>query len=292
MTIEDTLERKKQAVDRQLERLLKKEDSRLAQAMRYAVFSGGKRYRPLLVLCSGESFGVQENMLLPFACAIELIHNYSLIHDDLPCMDDDDLRRGKPTCHKAFGEDIALLAGDGLLTLAFEVMARAPLDKGWEARRERAIQEVGSRAGVEGMIGGQHLDITLSSSHISESQFEELLLKKTGALIIASVKTGAILGGADGIRLERITDFGSNVGLAFQTRDDLLDSAEDRTSGMTARPNSVAFFGRQEALNRLKRFVGQAIQALDEASVESETLRHLASSLLDVTKEQRDEPTS
>jgi geranylgeranyl diphosphate synthase type II len=292
MTIEDKLKKKKLAVDRELEQLLKKDETQLSQAMWYAVFSGGKRYRPLLALSSGESFGVRQEKLMPFACATELIHNYSLIHDDLPCMDNDEMRRGQPTCHRAFGEDVALLAGDALLTLAFEIMARAPLEGELRPRRERAIQEVGFRAGIQGMIGGQHLDITLSPDVLSEAQLEELILKKTGALIIASVKIGAILGGASSGQLELLTSFGRNVGLAFQTRDDIIDSCEDQETSSPARPNSVSLFGGTEAKRRLERFVEEAIQALDKISVESDALRYLACGLLDVTKEKNNESTA
>lgn len=292
MTIEDKLKKKKLAVDRELEQLLKKDETQLSQAMWYAVFSGGKRYRPLLALCSGESFGVGQEMLMPFACATELIHNYSLIHDDLPCMDNDEMRRGQPTCHRAFGEDVALLAGDALLTLAFEIMARAPMERELGPRRERAIQEVGFRAGIQGMIGGQHLDITLSPDDLSEAQLEELILKKTGAMIIASVKIGAILGGASSGQLELMTAFGRNVGLAFQTRDDIIDSSEDQENSSPARPNSVSLFGCPEAKRRLERFVGEAIQALDKISIESDALRYLAIGLLEVTKDEDNESTA
>jgi len=284
MTIKDNLKKKKLAVECELERLLGKDGTQLSEAMRYAVLSGGKRYRPLLALCSGESFGVPQKELMPFACAIEFIHNYSLIHDDLPCMDNDEMRRGQPTCHKAFGEDIALLAGDALLTMAFEIMAGAALDMTLMPRKERAIQEVGFRAGVQGMIGGQHLDITLSPEALTQDQLEDLMLKKTGSLIIASVNIGPILGGASADQLEHMTSFGRNAGLAFQTRDDILDSSEDQQTGSSARPNSVTLFGLTEARRRLERFVGQAFQALDRISVESDALRDLARGLLNVIK--------
>ena len=292
MNIEEQLKQKKQAVDGELERMLENDGTRLCQAMRYAVLSGGKRYRPLLALLSGESFGIRTEELLPFACALELIHNYSLVHDDLPCMDNDEMRRDQPTCHKAFGEDTALLAGDALLTLAFEVMARTSLAEELKPRREAAIQEVGFKAGIQGMIGGQYLDITLSPDTLAEDQLEELILKKTGALIIASVRVGAILGDASNEQLEFMTAYGRNVGLAFQTRDDILDSSEDRKSNLSARPNSVALFGQEGAKRRMERFVKNALEALDETSIESEGLRFLAVSLLDVLKEKNNESTS
>jgi geranylgeranyl diphosphate synthase type II len=285
MDIKEELRKKKEAVERELERLLPPGKTRLSEAMRYAVLSGGKRYRPLLVLSSAESFGAEMEAVLPFACAVEFIHNYSLVHDDLPCMDDDDLRRGQLTCHKAFGQDIALLAGDGLLTLAFEVLARSPLAKELEPRRERIIQEVSFSAGMEGMIGGQLLDITISPGEVSAEQMEELMQKKTGALIVASVRIGAILGKAPESLLEAVTEYGRNVGLAFQTRDDILDSAEDAGAGRQMRPNSVSVFGLPESKLRLERFVRDGLGNLEKAGIESEGLRFLATRLLDVKDE-------
>jgi geranylgeranyl diphosphate synthase type II len=200
-------------------------------------------------------------------------------------MDDDDLRRGQLTCHKAFGQDIALLAGDGLLTLAFEVLARSPLAKELEPRRERIIQEVSFSAGMEGMIGGQLLDITISPGEVSAEQMEELMQKKTGALIVASVRIGAILGKAPESLLEAVTEYGRNVGLAFQTRDDILDSAEDAGAGRQMRPNSVSVFGLPESKLRLERFVQDGLGNLEKAGIESEGLRFLATRLLDVKDE-------
>ena len=162
MKVEERLKLKRKAVERELESILSQEKSLLFQAMRHAVFSGGKRFRPLLALSSGECFGASPDLVLPFACALELIHNYSLVHDDLPSMDNDDFRRGKPSCHKAYGEDIALLAGDSLLTMAFEIAAQAPLRNNLQIKRGQIIKEISQFAGVRGMIGGQLMDITLS----------------------------------------------------------------------------------------------------------------------------------
>lgn len=281
MDVKKRLEQKKAAVEQELERLLPRDDTVLFRAMRHAVLSGGKRYRPLLALSSGECFGASQELVLPYACALELIHNYSLVHDDLPSMDDDDVRRGQPTCHKAFGEDIALLTGDSLLTLAFEVLATAPLDEGLFPRKEQILKEISHLAGVSGMIGGQFMDITFSPENMTEETFHDLILKKTGALITASVKTGAILGGAGGSELEAVEKYGHNVGLAFQIRDDIHDSAGEDAKDRS-RPNYVAFFGLETARNRLKDCVEAARSALDEAALESEELHHLASILLDL----------
>ncbi len=280
MSVEARLRQKKEIVENGLRRILSSEDSLLFETMRHSVFSGGKRFRPLLALSSAECFGVTWDVVLPFACAIELIHNYSLIHDDLPSMDNDDLRRGKPSCHKAFGEGAALLAGDSLLTLAFEVMAQAALVG--EKKKEKVIQEISVLAGVRGMIGGQMLDITLPPENMSEEVFEELVLKKTGSLIIASVKTGAILGEAQPFELEAITSYGKNIGLAFQLRDDILDSTDNEQKRHPPRPSAVSLLGLEESKQRLKTHIEAAIKDLNGASLESEELRYLASKLLDL----------
>jgi geranylgeranyl diphosphate synthase type II len=282
MSAELGIAQKKEAIDRELESILSRGDSLLFKAMRYSVLGGGKRFRPLCLLSSGEEFGVRLEDALPFACAVELIHNYSLIHDDLPSMDNDDFRRGKPTCHKAFGEDVALLTGDALLTLAFEVMASAHLEMSPDTKKERAIIELGKYAGTDGMIGGQLLDITLTPEAISQDQFHELILKKTGALITVSVRIGAILGGADKSRMEAITQFGEKVGLAFQTRDDLLDAIGDAQKADIYRPNSVSLFGFDKVIERLDAFVAESLQALERGAFSSEELRFLANKLLDV----------
>lgn len=286
MDIEEKLLQKKKFIEEGLDRILSHEDSLLFQAMRYAVMSGGKRFRPLLALSSGECFGVSKEVLLPFVCALELIHSYSLVHDDLPSMDNDDHRRGKPSCHKAYGEDVALLAGDGLLTLAFKVLANASVDEKLLLKKEQVIKEISLLSGYEGMIGGQFMDISLSREELTEEAFHELILKKTGALIIASVKTGAILGNARLSELEAVVKFGNNVGLAFQIRDDILDSVKEEGKGALSRPNYVTVFGREDSKRKLKNLVQAAKEALDEASLQSEGLWYLASKLLIIRDKQ------
>lgn len=281
MRVEDKIFQRKEAIDHELKRLLSRKDSLLFQAMRHAVFSGGKRFRPLLALASGECFSVSEDVMLPFACALELIHNYSLIHDDLPSMDDDDFRRGKPSCHRAFGEDIALLAGDSLLTLAFEVMSQAPLEEKLLPRKEKVIREVSQLAGVDGMIGGQFLDITLSPEKITEKEYYVLILKKTGSLIVASLKAGAILGDASPSQIHALEEYGQNIGLAFQIRDDIIDSIKEVQEKHLPRPNAISLLGLEKAKRELKTFVERALGALEEACLESEELCYLASKLLE-----------
>jgi geranylgeranyl diphosphate synthase type II len=281
MEVDDELTQKKKAVDRYLEQLLSREDSLIDKAMRYVVFSGGKRFRPLLALSSGECFGVSHEVVLPFACALELIHNYSLIHDDLPSMDDDDFRRGKPSCHKAFGENIALLAGDSLLTMAFEVMAKAPVEEKCLTKKEILISEISRLAGVEGMIGGQALDISSSPSEMTEEGYYELTLKKTGSLLIASLKVGAILGDAVPSQIQALEEYGRNLGLAFQIRDDIIDSYGGSSKDHPSRPDAVLLFGDKEAQRKLRVYIERATRSLEDGGLECEKLRYLALKLLE-----------
>jgi len=284
MNVQDRIQAKRVAVDHELKRLLREDDSPLFEAMRYAVLSGGKRFRPVLLLCSGECFGVSLEMLLPFSCGLELIHNYSLIHDDLPSMDNDDYRRGKPSCHKAFGEGLALLAGDGLISLAFEVLAGAPVAPALYPEKQEVIREISRAAGSRGMVAGQLLDITLPPQELTEERIHDLILKKTGSLIVSAVKSGAILGKAAPSEIQAIEEYGKNVGLAFQVRDDLMDAVQQTASASPPRPNYVFVVGREEALKRLQEFVADAIQALEKASLRSEELRELAHGLLRLEK--------
>lgn len=282
MDVEKRLFQKKKAVEEELERLLPAPETRLNQAMRYAVFSGGKRFRALLTLCTGEGLGADPQMILPFSCAVELIHNYSLIHDDLPAMDNDDYRRGQPSCHKAWGENTAILAGDSLLTLSFQVLAQAPLEEKVAAQRERIIQEMSYHAGVEGMIGGQYLDISVSSVEISEKELQEMMLKKTGSLITASVKVGALLGESSSAQWEALMAYSKNLGLAFQTRDDILDYTEDKQENRVPGSNSVSFFGLDHSRERLKKFVQTGMKELDKVNRDIPELRFLTEKILDI----------
>jgi farnesyl diphosphate synthase len=266
----------RRTLDAELDRLLAADGSRLLEAMRYAVLGGGKRFRPLVLLAAGEAFGASRSALLPYACAVELIHNYSLVHDDLPAMDNDDLRRGRPSCHKAFGEGLALLTGDGLLSLAFEVIAGAPPPRGRLERKDRALREISSAAGVRGMIKGQWLDISLRREDADTDAFMDMIGKKTGALIQASAKAGAVLAGAPAPGLAAIGDYGAALGLAFQLRDDLADVGR---SGSPSGLDAVAVFGRAGARARLEEYVTGALAALEKEKIASAELRHLAGTL-------------
>ena len=197
---------------------------KLHSAMRYTLFSKAKRLRPIVAILSSEAFGGRLKDILPTACAIELIHTYSLIHDDLPSMDDDDFRRGKPSSHKKFGDAVAILSGDALLTLAFEVIARNTPKKDIVPA---LVSEVASAAGGSGMVGGQVLDLGSRMSDLGNrvNKVNKVRLLKTAALFIASARTGAISAGASKSELEKITTYGRNIGLAFQIVDDIVDKS-------------------------------------------------------------------
>ena len=212
------------------------------RAVRYSLFAGGKRIRPLLVLATAEAVGGAADVL-PLACAVEMIHTYSLVHDDLPAMDDDDLRRGKPTSHKVFGEAVAILAGDALLTRAFHLMADVAPDAGDEALRRRlgAIAVLGEAAGTTGLIGGQVTDLESEGRAVDAPTLERLHRAKTGALLAACVHGGALLAGAGAEDLARLDAYGSAIGLAFQVVDDVLDgTADDAALGKTAGKDEAA----------------------------------------------------
>ncbi|WP_369903481.1 polyprenyl synthetase family protein [Bacillus manliponensis] len=194
----------------------------LREAMAYSLEAGGKRLRPLLLFATLHAFGKQKKLGLEAACALEMIHTYSLIHDDLPCMDDDDLRRGKPTNHKVFGEAMAVLAGDGLLTYAFELIAKGPENVSAETKL-RLVLELAKAAGPEGMVGGQVADMEAEGKQLKLEELEYIHKHKTGRLLEYAVLAGALLSGATVVQQEKLLLFAKQVGLAFQIRDDILD---------------------------------------------------------------------
>jgi geranylgeranyl diphosphate synthase type II len=218
-------------VEEALEHYLPGEDNVPAdiyKAVRYSVFNGGKRIRPILCLAAAEAVGGDLGPAIPVACALELIHSYSLIHDDLPAMDNDDFRRGKPTCHKVFGENIAILAGDALLTEAFVLLSHVEKVRLSAERRLAVIQEIAKAAGICGMVGGQALDVLSGKSVSDEDTLNEIHRRKTGALIVAAVKSGAIIFNARKDKIQALAEYGINVGLAFQVADDILNVEGDR----------------------------------------------------------------
>ena len=235
-------------VDAELQRLLPTETTApttVHAAIRWSVFAGGKRFRPALLLAVGNTFGAPADHLLASACALEMVHTYSLIHDDLPSMDDDDLRRGRPTCHVRFGEATATLAGDALQALAFQTIAE---DQNLSAEtRVRIISELARAAGTpHGMVAGQARDLEAESRDVSSTDLESIHRLKTGALIVAAARCGAIIANADEFELESISDYAARLGLLFQITDDLLDvtaTAEDlgKTPGKDARAKKATY---------------------------------------------------
>jgi len=234
-------------------------------AMNHAVSAGGKRIRPTLTLAACVACGGQKEDALPFACALEMIHTYSLIHDDLPCMDDDDFRRGKPTCHKVYGEAMAVLAGDALLTLAFETAAKATLPA---ERIVKGIQLLSHLAGTEGMIGGQVVDMKSEGKSISVETLTFLHQHKTGALLRAAVLLGGIAAGGTEEELEQLNTYGEALGLAFQIQDDILDVTGTETFGKPigsdaeqGKTTFVTMFGLEQSGVLSREYTEKAIQA-------------------------------
>jgi geranylgeranyl diphosphate synthase type II len=269
----------------------------LHEAMRYSLFGGGKRVRPLLVLASAEALGTPPHVVMPTACAVELIHTYSLIHDDLPCMDDSATRRSRPTCHVAFGDALAVLAGDALHALAFNLIARNAASAGAE-RTVRVMEEVTSAIGTQGMVGGQVLDL-LAEGRPSLARFGawppdrregvRLIHRwKTAALIRACVRSGAILAGATPAQLDALTAYGEDVGLAFQIIDDVLDEVGSaQMLGKDARRDAVASkltfpaaFGLEGSRAAAREHTERAVAALEGWGARAAVLRELARALL------------
>lgn len=240
------------------------------KAVHYSVFAGGKRIRPILCLAAVDACGGDFSQSMPVACALELIHTYSLIHDDLPAMDNDDFRRGKPTCHKVFGENIAILAGDALLTEAFVLLSRTGKVKFPAERLLAVIQEIAQAAGIAGMVGGQTLDVISEKTSADQTILREIHRRKTGALISAAVKTGAIMSGAPENEIKALADYGMNIGMAFQIADDILNVEGDRElmgkgTGSDADLGKVTYpslMGMDYTKKELQRHVDEAIIAL------------------------------
>jgi len=289
MSLPDFFEQNLQLVDAALERLLPSavaQPPSIHEAMRYSVFAGGKRIRPILCLEAARIFAPEVTPALHPACAIEFIHTYSLIHDDLPALDDDDLRRGKPTCHKKFGEAIAILAGDALLTLAFETIGRTPVDADL---RVKILTEVATSAGtVDGMVGGQVADLEAEGKGVGPTTLEYIHRSKTAALIRASVTAGAICAGASADDVSRLRHFGETVGWAFQVTDDILDVEESsaalgKTAGKDVAQQKATYpsvFGLERSHQIANDLSAQAISDLDHYAGRAERLRQIAHFLL------------
>ena len=264
--------------------------ARLHKAMRYAVLDGGKRIRPTLVYAGGMATGATQARLDAPACAVELIHAYSLVHDDLPAMDDDDLRRGKPSCHRAFGEAYAILAGDALQSLAFQILAQEdPQDTG-AAIRLQMIRTLALASGSRGMAGGQAIDLAATGQQLNIAELEDMHIHKTGALIRASVVLGAVCGnGVDSAQLARLDHYAKCIGLAFQIRDDILDvEGETETLGKNTgrdqhREKSTypALIGLDAARERARELHADAIDSLSGFDENADPLRWISAYIIE-----------
>jgi geranylgeranyl diphosphate synthase type II len=288
MDIKAYLAKKKDLVDKALDKLVPPAEAFPASvhgAIRYSLFAGGKRVRPILAIAAAEALGAKTADLLPLAGSLELIHTYSLIHDDLPAMDDDDFRRGRPTCHKVYGEAIAILAGDGLLNMAFEVLSDPRRLKAIPANRLIAvIKEISTASGVFGMVGGQVVDIESEGKDVDFPTLEYIHTRKTGALIRASVRVGALYAKAGQRRFTALTRYGELVGLAFQIADDILDITgkqeeigkdvgSDLKKGKKTFPS---FYGLEESRRRAVEVADKAVASLQGFGRAADPLRELA----------------
>jgi len=286
--LKDYLIERKALIERALTRILPaegKDDPVIFQAVRYSLFAGGKRLRPILCLAAAEAVGGEADALLPVACSLELIHTYSLIHDDLPAMDNDDYRRGRLTSHKVFGEGIAILAGDALLTEAFRLLARRELMPGIAPELLLEVTgEIAEAAGLSGMIGGQVLDIRSEGEPVDLETLQRIHRMKTGALISVSIRAGAILAGASESELTSLSDYARQIGLAFQIADDILNVEGDRAllgkgTGSDAARGKVTFpalLGIEESRSRAEKLVLGALAALSSFDDRAEPLREIA----------------
>lgn len=262
----------------------------LKESITYSLFAGGKRIRPVLCLAAYEACDGDSEDILPFASSIELIHTYSLIHDDLPAMDNDDLRRGKPTNHKVFGEGMAILAGDGLLTEAFLIMTNSISNKNIKnTALIRAIKEIAFASGIHGMVGGQAQDLLSENSEPDKETLFFIHKHKTTALIAASIRAGAMLANCDKASLNALTRYGENIGLAFQIVDDILDIEGDtqelgKTTGSDIRKKKMTYpslYGIEESRKKAEEMISEAIFSLRDFSQKAEPLRAIARYLLE-----------
>jgi geranylgeranyl diphosphate synthase, type II len=292
-TVSQFLEEQRGLIDRELDLLLPPEDTyphSIHQAMRYSVFAGGKRLRPILCAEAGRLLGAKKDPLLRVAAALELVHTYSLIHDDLPALDNDDLRRGKPTCHRAFGEATAILTGDALLTLAYEVLAEPGLSSA--ECQLRIVFELARATGTrDGMVAGQVMDLETTNQAVDATTLEYIHSSKTGAFLCSAVRCGAIFAGGQESDLERLTVYGRKIGLAFQIVDDLLDvvgssAALGKTAGKDddqRKATYPALYGIEESRRKAARLIQEACESLGFYGKAANRLQELAHFLIERT---------
>lgn len=266
MNFNEELERIKSLIDSELRKIVQNKDCfqrRILESMEYSLFTGGKRLRPVMAIKSYEMFNNNIDEIIPFAIAIEMIHTYSLIHDDLPAMDNDDFRRGKPTNHKVFGDAMAILAGDGLLNLAFETaldfIDNNAKDMNDYKKYTRALKEISKYSGIYGMIGGQVVDLLLSHDTVTNEKLLFMYTAKTAALIQSALVSGAIIGGANDEEIELIRNFGLNLGLAYQIRDDILDIDKDSNINKLT---YLTFYDINKGKEAVEKYSNNAISCL------------------------------
>ncbi|MEC7840049.1 MAG: farnesyl diphosphate synthase [Chlamydiota bacterium] len=285
MSVQSYLQDKSKVIDTYLESLFTQGEvpqQNLYHAAKYSLLAGGKRLRPALAIATAEAFGCDESKVLRTACAIEMIHTYSLIHDDLPCMDDDDFRRGKPTLHKVFPESHAVLAGDFLLTHAFHLVASDPHLS--DSQKVSLISLLSSSAGDVGMIGGQIMDIEAEGKAVDLKTLETIHSNKTGAMITASIETGAIIAGIEDKYIKQLREFGQNIGLAFQVIDDILDvtSSQEELGKTSAsdiinnKSTYVSLMGVDEARQKAQDLLISAKGILEELPLQTAYLNDIA----------------
>ena len=293
MDIHAYLEQQRQRVDQFLEQSLPDtlcDPEKLYESMRYSLLGGGKRVRPILTIAAAQALGYDNDAMLPFAASLEFVHTYSLIHDDLPAMDDDDYRRGRLTNHKVFGDGMAILAGDAMLTMAFELCSQNEGDHGLTADQQLTIvQGLAFGSGHQGMVGGQVMDIQAENQEVELSHLQKIHSHKTGQLIRAAVRIGGIIGGASSTQLGSLTGYAEDIGLAFQIADDVLnmvgtreelgkDAGTDEKRGKKTYPS---FFGIDGARQLGEECVKRAINRLESFDHQADPLRHIATYIIE-----------
>jgi geranylgeranyl diphosphate synthase type II len=291
--LQEYLQRQKALIDRTLDGCLPRgtgDEGLLFEAVRYSMFAGGKRLRPILCMAAAEAVGGETDAILPAACALEMIHTYSLIHDDLPAMDNDDYRRGKPTSHKVFGEGVAILAGDALLTEAFRLLGdRERMPGVPPGRMLQVVCEIAEAAGFFGMVGGQVKDLLSEGKNVDLQTLHAIHLRKTGALILVSLRAGAILAGAAEASLAALSEHGTRIGLAFQITDDILNVDGDpallgKGTGSDAARGKVTFpalMGVEASRARAEELIREAIVSLATFDDRAAPLRAIARHILE-----------
>ena len=293
MDIHRYLDQQRQRVDRFLEQSLPgtlDDPEKLYESMRYSLLAGGKRIRPILTIAAAQALGCDKDAMLPFAASLEFVHTYSLIHDDLPAMDDDDYRRGRLTNHKVFGDGMAILAGDALLTMAFELCSQDDEANSLTAdQRLKIIRELAFGSGHQGMVGGQVMDIQAENQEVELAHLQKIHSHKTGQLIRAAVRIGGIIGGASSAQLESLTGYAEDIGLAFQIADDVLnkvgtreelgkDAGTDEKRGKKTYPS---FFGIDGSRQLGEECVERAIKRLESFDQQADPLRQIATYIIE-----------